>query len=116
MDHIDQQFEDLIAKGKEQGYLTYDDVNKYLPDEDISPEKLDNLILAIEELGLELVDEAPVDKFEDSDTANPAPSAEAGRCGGRARPRQPEIGCTASQRGKLAKARNRQRPERTGTN
>jgi RNA polymerase primary sigma factor len=64
----------LIAKGKEQGYLTYDEVNQYLPDEDINPEKLDNLIIALDEQGIELVEEPPA-KFEDQPVA-PAPSAE----------------------------------------
>jgi RNA polymerase primary sigma factor len=49
----------LVAKGKEQGYLTYDEVNHYLPDEDINPEKLDNLIIALDEQGIELVEEPP---------------------------------------------------------
>ncbi|MEX0818191.1 MAG: sigma-70 family RNA polymerase sigma factor [Pirellulaceae bacterium] len=58
---------ELIATGKAQGYLTYDQVNAYLPDEDVSPEKLDNLLSALEELGIELVDEAPDDSFDDEE-------------------------------------------------
>jgi RNA polymerase primary sigma factor len=50
----------LITKGKSQGFLTYDDVNAYLPDEDLSPEKLDNLLVALEDRGIELVDQAPL--------------------------------------------------------
>ena len=49
----------LVVKGRSQGYLTYDDVNDYLPDEDVNPEKLDNLLVALEEKGIELVDKAP---------------------------------------------------------
>ncbi len=49
----------LITKGKTQGYLTYDEVNAYLPDEDVSPEKLDNLLIALDESGIELVDKPP---------------------------------------------------------
>ena len=52
--------QDLVAKGKSQGFLTYDDVNAYLPDEDINPEKLDNLLVALEDKGIELVDHAPI--------------------------------------------------------
>jgi RNA polymerase primary sigma factor len=50
---------ELVAKGKSQGYLTYDEVNNYLPDEDINPDKLDNLLIALDESGIELVDRAP---------------------------------------------------------
>ncbi|QDV12120.1 RNA polymerase sigma factor SigA [Rosistilla oblonga] len=58
MEVMEKELVDLIAKGKSQGYLTYEEVNNYLPDEDASPEKLDNLLLAIEDQGIELVDES----------------------------------------------------------
>jgi len=51
--------QELVATGKAQGYLTYDQVNDYLPDEAVTPEKLDNLLIALEELGIELVTDAP---------------------------------------------------------
>ncbi len=53
------ELQTLVAKGRTQGYLTYDDVNDYLPDEDVNPEKLDNLLVALEEKGIELFDKAP---------------------------------------------------------
>ncbi len=59
MDHCDMDLQDLVATGKAQGYLTYDQVNDYLPDEAVTPEKLDNLLIALEELGIELVTDAP---------------------------------------------------------
>ncbi len=68
MDHSDTDLQELVATGKAQGYLTYDQVNDYLPDEAVTPEKLDNLLIALEELGIELVNEAPDDALE----ANPA--------------------------------------------
>jgi RNA polymerase primary sigma factor len=49
----------LVTKGKTQGYLTYDDIGGYLPDQDTNPEKLDNLLVAIDEAGIELLDQAP---------------------------------------------------------
>ncbi len=67
--------QELIAKGKAQGYLTYDQVNAYLPDEDVSPEKLDSLLSVLEELGIELVEEAPDDGFDDEELCK-APAAE----------------------------------------
>ncbi|MFV1964897.1 MAG: sigma-70 family RNA polymerase sigma factor [Pirellulaceae bacterium] len=75
MDHCGNELEQLVAKGKAQGYLTYDEVNSYLPDEDVTPEKLDNLLIALEEVGIELVDEAPTEEFEEAEVPKP-PSAE----------------------------------------
>jgi RNA polymerase primary sigma factor len=60
VDYSDQDLQSLIDTGRAQGFLTYDQVNAYLPDEAVSPEKLDNLLIALEERGIELVNEAPV--------------------------------------------------------
>ncbi len=57
MEKIDEGLKSLMDTGKSKGYLTYDQVNDYLPDEAVSPEKLDNLLMALEEQGIELVDE-----------------------------------------------------------
>ena len=57
--HLESDLQALVTKGKTQGYLTYDDVNGYLPDQDINPEKLDNLLVAIDEAGIELLDGPP---------------------------------------------------------
>ena len=59
LDHSDKDLNELVATGKAQGYLTYDQVNAYLPDEAVSPEKLDNLLIALDEIGIQLVDEIP---------------------------------------------------------
>ncbi len=57
MELMDLEMQQLVAKAKTQGYLTYEDVNKYLPDEDVSSEKLDNLLVALERINIELVDQ-----------------------------------------------------------
>ncbi|MFO0903622.1 MAG: sigma-70 family RNA polymerase sigma factor [Pirellulales bacterium] len=62
MDHMERDLHALMLKGKKQGYLTYDEVNAYLPDQDVTPEKLDNLLVALDERGIELVNEAPADE------------------------------------------------------
>lgn len=46
----------IIKKGKSQGFLTYEDVTDYLPDEVVGAEKLNGLIAAIEKSGIELCD------------------------------------------------------------
>jgi RNA polymerase primary sigma factor len=47
----------LIELGEQQGHLTFTQVNEYLPDEAVNPEKLDHLLESLEEYGLEIVDE-----------------------------------------------------------
>ncbi len=59
MQVMDKELDQLIARGRAEGFLTFDAVNAYLPDEDVSPAKLDSLLLAIERLGIELIDTAP---------------------------------------------------------
>ena len=77
MDHLEMDLQELISKGITQGYLTYDEVNDYLPDEDVSPDKLDNLLVALEEQGIELLDESPkVDEKSSTATATAEPPAE----------------------------------------
>ena len=56
MQLMDQEFSTLISQGAKNGYLTYDEVNAYLPDEDVSPEKLDKLMTAIERHNIQLIE------------------------------------------------------------
>src|SRR5215207_1088949 len=81
--HLEQDLKTLVNHGKTQGYLTYDEINAYLPDQDVTPEKLDNLLMALDELGIELVDKAPVKDGEEfrgprlaADTVEPMPKAD----------------------------------------
>jgi len=57
--HLEKDLQVLITKGRSQGYLTYDEVNTYLPDEDVHPEKVDNLLAALDSAGIELCDTPP---------------------------------------------------------
>ncbi|MCF6218776.1 MAG: RNA polymerase sigma factor RpoD [Gammaproteobacteria bacterium] len=60
MNEADQQSQIrlLIAKGKEQGYLTYREVNDHLPD-DIDPEQVEDIINMINDMGIEVHEVAP---------------------------------------------------------
>jgi RNA polymerase primary sigma factor len=64
VDQVITDLNELVAKGKTQGYLTYDQVNAYLPDEAVNPEKLDNLLMALDEAGIELLTDPPADSQE----------------------------------------------------
>ena len=63
MDELEKDLHDLVVLGKSQGYLTYDQVNEYLPDEAVNPDKLDNLLVALEDQGIELVNQPPAAAF-----------------------------------------------------
>jgi RNA polymerase primary sigma factor len=49
----------LIARGKEQGYLTYREINDHLPEEVFDPEQMENVISMINDMGIEVFEEAP---------------------------------------------------------
>jgi RNA polymerase primary sigma factor len=78
----DHDLQALIATGTSQGYLTYDQVNTYLPDEAVDPEKIDALLVALEERGIDLVDTAPqpaADEQVPAEASGPSGAAAAGR-------------------------------------
>ena len=57
----EQQIKLLIKKGEKKGFLTYEEINEDLPDDAISPARLDKLLATLDEKGINLVDEADVD-------------------------------------------------------
>ena len=50
---------ELIEKGREQGYLTYADVNDHLPEDISDPDQVDEIIGMINDLGLQVHETAP---------------------------------------------------------
>jgi RNA polymerase primary sigma factor len=54
------QLKQLIAKGKEQGFLTYHEVNDHLPDDIVDPEQIEDIINMINDMGI-TVHETPPD-------------------------------------------------------
>lgn len=61
----EQQIKKLIEKGRKKGYLTYEEMNNELPEEAISPARLDSLLATLDEIGVSLVDESDVEKREE---------------------------------------------------
>ena len=49
----------LIAKGKEQGFLTYAEVNDHLPDDIVDPEQIEDIIGMINDMGIQVHETAP---------------------------------------------------------
>ena len=64
---IEKAIKDIIKVGKEKGHLTYEEINDTLPDQLISPARLDSLLMTLDELGVQLLDEAIESKDEDDE-------------------------------------------------
>ena len=53
------QLKQLIALGKEQSYLTYSQVNDYLPSEIVDPEQIEEIVNTINDMGIPVYEKAP---------------------------------------------------------
>jgi len=56
---------ELIARGKEQGYLTYAEVNDHLPDGIVEPEQIEDIIRMINDMGIKVHERAPAEDSDD---------------------------------------------------
>ncbi len=53
------QIKQLIARGKEQGFLTYSEVNDHLPDSIVEPDQIEDIIRMINDMGISVHESAP---------------------------------------------------------
>jgi len=58
-DERQSQLKRLIARGKEQGYLTYAEVNDHLPSEIVDPEQIEDIVNMINDMGIPVYEKAP---------------------------------------------------------
>jgi len=65
-EEADKRVNILLELGTSRGYLTYEELNERLPDEVVSPDKLDSLLMMIDEMGIRLIDEQDVGEFSKS--------------------------------------------------
>ena len=63
MDPIEASIMELVAKGKKQGFLSWEELNQRLPDEAITPDKLEVIMLRLDEAGIEMMDEAEASRM-----------------------------------------------------
>ena len=64
------QLTTLIAKGKEQGFLTYAEVNDHLPNEIIEPEQIEDIVNMINDMGITVYEKPPSTDNQITDAAN----------------------------------------------
>src|SRR5690606_6398180 len=61
---INEKIRHLIRLSKEQGYLTFSDINNALPDNVESPEEIENVIAILENLEIDILDPDEVDSYK----------------------------------------------------
>jgi len=71
LDSVAQSIKRMIAKGKERGYVTYDELNAALPAEQVSSEQIEDTMTMLSELGVNIVENE-----EGEEAAEPAAEAE----------------------------------------
>jgi len=69
------QLKSLISKGKDQGFLTFSEVNDHISDDVVDPEQIDDLITMMSDIGIEVHDHAP-EGGEDMLLADPVVASE----------------------------------------
>lgn len=57
------EIQKLVAKGKEQGFLTYDEINMLITEDLISPDKMDDILMRFNEAGINVVGDKSCDKI-----------------------------------------------------
>ena len=58
------KIKELIKLAKEQGYLTYGDLNEVLPENIVSAEELDQIMITLRGMDIEIIDASEVDRFK----------------------------------------------------
>ena len=62
-EEVDKRVTAILLLGTSRGYLTYEELNDKLPDEVVSPDKLDSLLMKIDEMGIKLIDEMDIGEY-----------------------------------------------------
>jgi len=73
-EHFDTDVKLLIDEGRKKGYLTYEEINAVLPDDLVSPEKLDQILMYLDEMGVQLLDESEAAALESASDDDEGPA------------------------------------------
>ena len=80
LQRIDPDLQELVAKAKAQGHLTYEEVSSYLPDEIEGTDRIDAVLAALDGLGIELVDGPDAHRRDLAEPKPTSPTATARSC------------------------------------
>src|SRR6202035_232861 len=56
LDTIAVAIKKMVARGKERGYLTYDELNAALPTDQLSPDQIEDVMTQLSELGINVIE------------------------------------------------------------
>jgi len=73
IDPVDLAIQELLERGQERKYLTWEEMNEILPDEAISPDKLEIIMMTLDEHGIEMIDEEEADRLGINDPPKVVP-------------------------------------------
>ncbi|HEX8342467.1 MAG TPA: RNA polymerase sigma factor region1.1 domain-containing protein, partial [Tepidisphaeraceae bacterium] len=63
-EEVNRRVNVLLDMGTSRGYLTYEELNTKLPDEVVAPDRLDSLLMTIDEMGIKLIDESDIHEYQ----------------------------------------------------
>ncbi len=62
-DPVDLALQTLLSRGRERKYITWEEMNEILPDEAVNPDKLEMIMMTLEEHGIEMIDEEEAERL-----------------------------------------------------
>src|SRR5215813_2846463 len=66
----------MLARSKERGYVTYDELNAVLPPEQMSSEQIEDTLSMLNEMGINVVDAEETEESQPAASATPEPAEE----------------------------------------
>jgi RNA polymerase primary sigma factor len=64
VEDAEQKIKALIQRGEQRGFVTYEEMNRDLPDEAVSPSRLEGLLATLDAMGIRLIDEADIESSQ----------------------------------------------------
>jgi RNA polymerase primary sigma factor len=80
MDTTNQKIKALVTKGKEKGFVTYEELNEILPDDTLTqPGKIDETLAMLDELDIDIIEESEIEARDAADTEDDDESKDDGK-------------------------------------
>src|SRR3546814_6661467 len=81
MDSMSAAVKKMIAKAKERGYVTYDELNAVLPPDQMSSEQIEDIMSLLSEMGITVMESEEQDEAAVDDDSKESTSTATGRIG-----------------------------------